>query len=405
MPDSAFPPDLPPAPIPSALWRDDFDAFEGRAWINCAHQGALPAAAAEAARKAIEWKRAPHRLTTGRFEGVPRRLRAALARLLNAPETEISIANSASYGLHLLANGMPLQAGDEVLLMEGDFPSNVLPWLAHQRHGVAVRQLRPHQAVLEADEVAEALTPSTRVVCLSWVHSFSGWVLDIERIAEACRANGTWLLVNASQGLGARPLDVRAFGADAVISVGHKWLCGPYATGLLWMRPELRAALQVNRCYWLSLQTADDLANPDRPLVPDIDLASRRFDQFGTANFFNFTAWTAAVEYLLACGTEAVRDHSQGLVQRLIDGLDDDRLADRYELFSPRSGPRRSALVFLGHRSLNGRQPETNSRIYQRLQEAGVDVALRNGRLRVSPHVFNEARDIDRLLDVLATSA
>ncbi len=361
--------------------------------------------AAAAARQAIDWKLAPHHLTTGRFSGVPQRLRIALAQLLHAPETEVSIANSASYGLHLLANGIPLQAGDEVLLMEGDFPSNVLPWLAHRQQGVEVRQLRPRQAVLEADEVAAALTPATRVVCLSWVHSFSGWMLEIERIAEACRANGTWLLINASQGLGARPLDVRTFGADAVISVGHKWLCGPYATGLLWMRPELRAVLEVNRCYWLSLQTADDLANPDRPLVPDVDLASRRFDQFGTANFFNFTAWTAAVEYLLACGTEAVREHSQALVQRLIDGLDDDRLADRYELFSPRSGPRRSTLVFLGLRLTKTGQLETNPRLYQRLQEAGVDVALRNGRLRISPHVFNEARDIDRLLDVLATSA
>ena len=122
---------------------DDFGPFHGKTWINCSHQGALPRVAAEAAQEAIAWKQAPYNLTSERLTRVPVRLRAALSRLVGAPPEEIVLANSASYGLHLLANGIPLREGDEVLLVRGDFPSVVLPWLGLEQRGVVVRYLDP----------------------------------------------------------------------------------------------------------------------------------------------------------------------------------------------------------------------------------------------------------------------
>ena len=103
----------------------DFGPFDGRVWLNCAHQGPLPRVAAEAAREAIDWKVAPYRLTSERFGGVPAGLRESLARLIGAAADDIILANSASYGLHLMANGLPWKAGDEILLMKGDFPSDI----------------------------------------------------------------------------------------------------------------------------------------------------------------------------------------------------------------------------------------------------------------------------------------
>src|SRR5262245_5235686 len=101
----------------------DFGPFERRVWLNCAHQGPLPRVAADEAREAISWKVAPHRLTTDRFSAVPQRLKQAIGKLINASPEEIILGNSASYGLHLLANGIRWRAGDEVLLVKGDFPS------------------------------------------------------------------------------------------------------------------------------------------------------------------------------------------------------------------------------------------------------------------------------------------
>src|SRR5262252_6526531 len=104
---------------------DGFGDFAGRVWLNTAHQGPLPLSAAEEAREAIAWKLAPHELTGARFDGIPRRLRTALGKLVNVPPDEIVLGNSASYGLHLIANGYTWQAGDEVLVMARDFPSDL----------------------------------------------------------------------------------------------------------------------------------------------------------------------------------------------------------------------------------------------------------------------------------------
>src|SRR6516164_4421715 len=137
----------------------DFGPFDGKVWLNCAHQGALPRVAAEEAREAITWKVRPFEFTTDRFAEVPARLRRALGRLLGVPAEEIILGNSASYGLHLLANGLPWQDGDEILLVRGDFPSVLLPWLALENRGVRIRFIRPARHLPDPEELAAALTP------------------------------------------------------------------------------------------------------------------------------------------------------------------------------------------------------------------------------------------------------
>ena len=370
---------------------DGFSDFGGRTWLNCSHQGALPLSAAAAAREAIEWKLSPKEMTTERFVGVPRRLRELLARLIGADADDIVLANGASYGLHLLANGLPLRKGDEVLLMEGDFPSNILPWLGLRRHGVQVRLAEPADKLLRPDEVGALLSPKTRVLCLSWVHSFSGRVADLAAIGEICRQSGTTFIANTTQGLGARLLDVSSVPVDAIVNAGWKYLCGPYATGFAWMRPEIRESLTTNQSYWLSTFTSDDLGAPRLDLDKQPEATARRFDLFATANFFNTVPWTAAIELLLDKGLDRIASYDRTLVRRFLDGLD----LDRYRLSSSQEDP--STLIFVSHR-----EPARNVAIHRALAEGGVDVGLRAGELRISPHLYNTEHDIDRALEVLA---
>jgi len=370
----------------------DFGPFEDSIWLNCAHQGALPRVAAEAAEEAIAWKRAPWNLTTERFGSVPQRLKQALGKLIHVPAEEIVLGNSNSYGLHLLANGMRWQAGDEVLLARGDFPSTILPWLGLQERGVAVRLIEPRDGSLSVEDVARNITPATKLLCTTWVHSFTGRAVDAQSIGELCRARGVTFALNVSQALGVRRFSPSAFPVDAVTSVGFKWLCGPYGAGFCWMRSELLESLAYNQAYWLSAQTADDLARePGIPSLP-AGLGARRYDVFATANFFNFMPWTASVEYLLRQGIENVEDYSQRLVSRLIDGLD----LEKYDLLSPRSGATRSTLVFISHK-----QPSRNHEIYEMLRKERVFVAHRAGKLRFSPHLYNTFQEIDLALSLL----
>ena len=371
---------------------DDFGPFDGRVWLNCAHQGPLPRAAVTEAYEAISWKISPHHLNNSeRFTSVPRRLKQALGRLINAPAEDIILGNSASYGLHLLANGIPWQAGDEVLLVRGDFPSDILPWLALEERGVSIRFIDPKSFAVEPEELSENITRSTKLLCTTWVNSFTGGAVDVRALGEICRSSGVLLVLNCSQALGARALDISSLNVDAVISVGFKWLCGPYGTGFCWMKPDLRESLTYNQAYWLAMQTADDLTSGREP-VRRKDVGARKYDVFGTANFFNFKPWAASVEYLLEQGIERIVSHNDDLVSRLLEGLD----SLGYEVLSPKQAPTRSTLVLASHK-----EPARNRELHEKLKRNGVEIALRAGNLRIAPHLYNTDQDIDRFLSLL----
>jgi selenocysteine lyase/cysteine desulfurase len=374
----------------TASLREAFAPFD-RAWVNTAHQGPLPRAAADAARLAVEEKLDPRRIAEEAFFDVPRTLRATLGRLVGAGPEEIVLGNSTSYGLDLLAHGLPLRAGDEILLVEGDFPASIYPWLPLQRRGVRLRILPAASGALEADDLRAALTERTRVVCTSWVFSFTGRAADVPALVDACRQHGDIVFVlNGSQAVGARPTDVGELGVDALVSCGFKWLCGPYATGFAWLRPQLVQRLEHEQGYWLA--QVDEIANPPERYELRDDLGAAAYDVFCTANLSTFPAWERAVALLLDHGVDRVERHDQALVDRLIEGL-----PAGWRLMSPEAGDERSTLVFL-----EPERPDTVDRALARLDAAGVDAAERTGRIRLSPHVHNTPEDIDRVLAALA---
>ncbi len=388
-----------------AFWRVEnapsfahhFASPHGRAWLNCAQQGPLPNAAVRAAMEAVEEKARPFRMSDDRYAAVPRELKTRLARLIAAGESEIVLGNSASYGLQTIANGLDWRAGEEVLLMRGDFPATTLPWQVLERRGVAIRWLEARGAAPQPDELAAALGAKTRVFCASWVNSFTGAALDLVALGECCRQHGVWFILNASQALGALTLDVSRTPVDAVSGCGYKWLCGPYGTGFAWLSPRLLAKVQPTQVNWFVAQQAALAAAPAagphggalnqmRDLtLPTAAMGAAALDVFNTANFFNFVPWTAALDILLDCGPARVADHDRGLVARLLAALN--RAA--YRVLSPE--PAESAIVVIRHR-----EPDRNAAIHAALTAAGVDISLRENNLRFSPHFYNTAEDIDR---------
>lgn len=371
-----------------AEWRSHWGDFDGRVWLNTSHQGAIPLRARDAVLEAAEWKLSPHRLTGERFRAVPARLRAALGRLINASAEDVILANGASHGQHIWAAGLGLEAGDEVLLMKEDFPSNRLPWLRQARRGVVVRDIEAAGPVPTAEEVEQMLGPRTRAVSLSWVHSFTGRRVDLEEVGEVCRAAGVPFLVNTTQGLGNLRLDVDSLPIDGITNAGWKWLCGHYAVGFCWMRPEFRARVDSDRAYWLAFQTAKDLEQAGDP-DPNRDVGARRFDLFGTANFQQFHPWATTIELLLDLGVDRVARVDAMHATRLLEGMDP-------QLFRVVSAdPPESAIVVV--------EPlrRTAAEIANDLERRGFDVAVRRGRLRFSPHLYTSTDDLVRLLELL----
>src|SRR5919201_2216795 len=187
-----------------------FGPFEGRVWLNAAHQGPLPRVAVQAADEALRAKAAPHQIADEAFLEVPRRLRELLGRLIGVAAEEIILGNSASWGLQVLANGLPWREGDEVIVLADEFPATVFPWLVAERHGVTIRRLELNEPALRPERLERELSPATRVVAVNWVRSLTGHVVDLRGLQDVCARAGVHLVVNMTQGLGALPLDVGA---------------------------------------------------------------------------------------------------------------------------------------------------------------------------------------------------
>lgn len=367
-----------------------FGPFDGRAWLNTAHQGPLPRPAVVAGERAVALKATPQRITDEDFTAIPERLRGLLAGLVGGHPEHIVLGNSTSYGLHLIANGLRWADGDEVLTIEGDYPATVLPWQRLVRDGVQVRALQPHDGGLDPQALATEIGPRTRLLAVTWVNSFNGHALDLAGLGAVCRRADVLLVVNASQALGARILDVATTPVDAVVSCGYKWLCGPYGTGFTWLHPDLLDQLRPQQAYWLAMQAGRGLDQMRTTQIRD-DLGVRAFDVFCPAAFTTTLPWIAALELLQRTGIDSIAAFDQQLVDRLVDNLD----PHRYELVSPAAGPTRSTLVVMARRD------GTTAQLYEQLTEAGIDTAYREGNVRASLHLFNTPEQVDRALDVL----
>ena len=370
----------------------DFGDFDGRIWLNTAHQGALPLVAVAAVEQTLREKLSPHLIDDEAFIALPRRLRELLGRLINAPAEEIVLGNSASWGLQVLANGYPWCGGDEIIVLADEFPATVFPWLVTEREGARVRRFELRTPVLAPERLEQELTARTRVVAVNWVRSLTGHVVDLAGLAEVCQRRDVDLVVNVTQGFGALPLDVGRLPLAAISCSGFKWLLGPYATGFAWIRPDVLARLRPVQAYWLALPdgTALDLNREGEHRLRD-DLGARAFDVFGTANFLNFAPWAAALEYLLSRGLSAIAGHDQALVEQLIAALE----GSGYDFVSPTEADERAAIVVVSA----GEQ--RNEEIHRLLAQNKIDVALRAGNLRLSPHLYNTFDDIDRAVSVL----
>ncbi|MGH9483121.1 MAG: aminotransferase class V-fold PLP-dependent enzyme, partial [Terriglobales bacterium] len=179
------------------------------------------------------------------------RTRHALARLIGAQARDIAFTKNTSEGLCSVAQGLEWARGDRVVSFECEFPANLYPWLALRPRGVEL-ELLPPAALSDLDRLRQALR-GARLLSVSFVQYLSGFRADLEAIGELCHEAGALFVVDAIQGLGAFPVDVRRAGIHALAADGHKWLTGPEGAGFLYVSPELLDQLTPAEVGWLSV--------------------------------------------------------------------------------------------------------------------------------------------------------
>ena len=374
-------------------WRNEWFEFDDVAYLNAAGQAPLPRVSVRAVQNALEWKKYPHQLPDAIYFELPDRVRAAAAQLINGQPEEVALTTGASGGLAAVAHGLAWKPEDEVLIAHGEFPAHQSTWMPLAAAGrLRVEVVAPHGRFLTAEDFLGRIGPRTRLVSTSLVRFDDGGRLDATRLAEACHAVGAYLLLDVSQCVGAMPLDVHSLGADFVVAAGYKWLLGPYGTGFFWARGDLIEQLRVGPFYWMALEGASEFHSLSFRQWK-LARGARRWDSPETASFFNLAAMEASLEFLLRVGVETVWQHNRRLIGEMLERLP----LDRCVLASPRDPAARGPFACIAARS-----PEKTAALYQRLRAANVIVSLREGALRVAPHLYNTERDLDRLLAVAA---
>jgi cysteine desulfurase/selenocysteine lyase len=375
-------------------WRQEWFEIEDATYLNVSGQSPMPRVSIRAVQAALEAKKSPHHMPDSTFYEVPNRIRASIARLIGGKPEEIAATSGASAGVAAVAYGLPWKPGDEIITAKSEFPLQYTTWKPmEQREGVKLKIVAPRERFITADDLIAAMTPRTRLVSVSLVRVDAGSLLDAARVAAACHAHGALLLLDASQCCGAMPMDVHALGADFVVSAGYKWLLGPFGTGFLWVKSEHLQMVRPGPFYWMAVAGSDNFAalNFDDPKPAP---SAKRWDAPEWASYFNFNlvAMDASVEFVERMGPERVLAHNRKLIELLFERLP----KDRFVLASPLDAAHRGPYGCFAARSL-----EKTAEVYQHLRNENVVVSLREGNIRVSPHLFNTERDIDRLISVV----
>ena len=362
-------------------------------YLNAASTGPLPQRTADAVRHALELRSVPSRFPDALIWETLAGARAAAAQLVHATPGTIALSTNTSYGINLAAWALRLEPGNVVLAPAGEFPANVYPWMAAaERRGIIYRQLpaRPDGGVDEAGLRAALDDSDVRAVAISWVSFTDGYRCDLASIGQACREAGVYFVVDAIQGLGAAPLDVRACGIDILACGAQKWLLSPWGTGFTYVREELVAELEPHTIGWTAVAGGDDFAR-----LLDYDLTwrddARRFESL-TLPVHDFFGFNASLQLLLELGPHAVAAHIESLADTMVAWAHG---RPGVQLVTPANAARRAGIV-----SFRCDDTEAAAR---RLTAAGVAFSQREGLIRLSPHCYTTQEEVLAALGAMAT--
>ena len=379
-------------PKQSIEWKNEWFPIDDVTYLNFAAHAAIPRVALNAVQRSVAAKTRPHIVDDASFFSVAASLRRTLAALIGASPDEIALTSGAGAGLAAIAYAVKWSVGDEVLCARGEFPVQYATWKPMEaREGIQVRIAVPQGPFIRSDDLVAAMTPRTRVVSVSHVRFDDGSMLDVSSLAAACKRNGTLLVLDVSQSCGAMPLSARNLGADFIVCAGYKYLLGPWGTGFLWMRKENLDSLRPGPYNWLS-QGVESFARLNY-VDPEPAPTLSRWDSAEAASIYNFnlTVMEASVKFVLDASPALIRDHNQALIDYFFE-----RLPEGYRPASPRQALQRGAF---GCIEVGGRAD--TELLHQTLRDARFVVALREGKIRVAPHLLNSRQDMDRLLVVM----
>lgn len=379
---------------PWQWWRNLMPVAPQWAYFDHAAVAPLSGPAADAGRHFIQDAASVGDVVWPNWAKAAEELRGAVSRLLGADSKEICLLPNTTVGINLVAEGWPWQSGDNVVIPDGEFPSNLFPWLNQQSRGVEVRIVPRRDGAVLVDDLIEQVDENTRMISVSWVGYGSGYRLDIANLVEQAHQRGVLVFLDAIQGLGMYPLDVREVPVDFLAADGHKWLLGPEGAGVAMIRREHLSKLRCGNVGWGSVKNSHNYRDP----VFELKDEAARFES-GSANLLGLNALLASVNLFMhvrdRLGNEAIGDRVIELTRELNETLTGSGATTRF----PTNGENQSGILTF---EIPGVDP---AEFRRRAMEQKVVVSCRDGGIRASVHAYNDRDDLRRLVEIARTFA
>jgi len=358
---------------------------DGRAALN-AHLDALSAGAVDKAAL---------------FDAVEH-ARALFAALIRCTADEVSFTRNVTDGIAAFGASLEWKPGDSVVLCEAlEHPANVYPWFGLSRKfGIRIKSVEPERGALSVARIVDAIDDTTRVVAISAVSFAPGFTFPLAGLGAECRRRGVLLLVDAAQAIGIASIDARQWNADAIVASTQKGLMALYGLGFLYIRRELADTLEPAYLSRFGVEHEGHEAHLGDPASDAYAAGARRFD-VGNYNYPGIVTVAPAIRMLLELGQETVQHYVHGLARRFADHILDLGLP----VFGGRPGSHSSQIVTVGA-DLGAAHDSTGDHdmlsLYEHLRANGVRLSIRRNLLRFSFHVYNNERDVDTVIGLVA---
>jgi selenocysteine lyase/cysteine desulfurase len=379
--------------LPSQRFRFDIPAEV--TYLNCAYMSPLLHEAVAAGQQAMARKAQPWRVAPADFFRETEGARSSFARLLGAPARadDIAIVPAASYGMAVACLNLPLKAGQRVLALDQEFPSTILSWRERTRAAGAELALIPRPSDDDwTARVLEQIDGRTAVVALQACHWIDGARIDLAQVRRRLNeVGGGALVLDLTQSLGVMPFDLASVDPDFLVAASYKWLLGPYTVGFLYVAPRQQGGKPLEESWFKRAGSENFSALTD--YAEGYQPGARRYDMGEPSNFALLPPAVTAMDQIVAWGIDNMYETIGALTDRLAEG------AARIGLTSVPAPLR--ARHYIGLRFPTG----IPAGLPERLAQQQIFVSVRGGQsLRVTPHLYNDAADIDRLLGVLESA-
>ncbi len=368
-----------------ALRQREFPVAERYIYLNHAALGPLPRRAADTvATAAADFRDLGLRAEQTWLPAIDRTRQLAADMLHVSPDT-LAFTKSTSQALNIVAASIPWKPRDIVVTIRGEYPANVYPWVSLQRGGVEVRVVQPRQGRITLPDLQHALH-GARMLAISWVQYNTGFRSDLAALSDLCQQQGVMLCLDAMQGVGILPIDLAATPVDFCVFGGHKWLLSPQGVGMVYVNPRVREKLLASTVAWQDAIWRDYAAfDYNSPIV---DGAAR---EESTRALLGVVGLERSLELLKELGTETIAAHLYTLTEHLAQRM----LQRGYQVRTPLAPETRSGIVAISHPQYSAHE------MWEKLRAARIVAAVREGGIRLSPHVYNTLDEMDAVIEAL----